>query len=262
MKVLKGGGMKVSVSKNKKEKVVVLSDWHVPFEDKKIIELELAFCKEEQPDIIIFHELHDFYPISSFEKNPERLDDLQREIDLVNVYLERFRKACPKSRFILLDSNHLDRLRKFIWKMAPAFNGVRALKIQNLLELSKFKVEFKKEFMYHSVLFKHGNIVRKFSSYTAKGEWEKEGTSGCSGHTHRLGIFFHTDRSGSHVWVETGCGCQLDAEYINGIANWQHGFAVFGFDKSGHFYPTVVPIVNYRIDWGNKTFTVDAKKST
>jgi len=100
-------------------------------------------------------------------------------------------------------------------------------------------------------------VVRKFSSYSARGEFEKEGMSGSSGHTHRLGMYFHRNRGGEYVWVETGCGCNLNAEYIDGIANWQSGFAVFTFEKDGYyFYPQVVPIVHHKFMWGGKMYSL------
>lgn len=222
----------------------------------RVVNLQIAFCREEQPEIIVLHELHDFYAISRYDKDPARAHNLQEEIDIVNQYLRKLRKYCPNSRMILLNSNHLDRLRKYLWSKAPELNSLRALKIEKLLELDKLNIEYREHFLYKKVLFKHGNVVRKFSGYSARGEFEKEGTSGCSGHTHRLGVYFHRLRGGEYAWVESGCACRLDAEYIEGIANWQHGFSVFAFDKnSNHFYPSAVPIINYRLDWGGKTFT-------
>src|ERR1035437_2451639 len=240
---------------HKKERVVVLTDWHVPFEDSAVLELELAFCRDEQPKIIVFYELHDFYAVSKYDKDPNRKFDLQDEIDTVNRWMHRFRVACPKSRFILLDSNHLNRLKRFLWAEAPALESLRALKLPKLLELERFGIEFKETFVYKKVLFKHGNIVRKYSSYSARSEFEKEGMSGSSGHTHRLGMYFHRLRGGEYVWVETGCGCDLNAEYIEGIANWQHGFAVFTFEADGsYFYPQVIPIVHRKFMWGHKMY--------
>ncbi len=247
---------KVVVFKNTKDKVVSLTDWHVPFEDPTVVEIELQFCKHEQPPIIILHELHDFYEVSSFDKNPARKNDLQDEIDEVNVYLKRLREYCPKSRIILLESNHTDRLRRFLWKKAPELNSLRSLQLEKLLELDKFNIEYKENFTYKKVLFKHGEKIRKFSSYTAHAEQDREGVSGVSGHTHRLGVYFTTRRGGSYVWIESGCGCKLKPEYVPGVPDWQNGFSIIAFDKKGHhFYPTVVPIIDHRADWGNITFT-------
>jgi len=246
-----GGVMKHS----KRIKVVALTDWHVPYEDPVVIKLEIDWCRQEQPQIIVMHELHDFYELSKFDKDPARKHDLQDEIDTVNGYMAQLRKACPKARLILLKSNHLDRLRRFLWREAPALESLRVLKIDKLLELAKHNIEYREDFSFKGVLFKHGDIVRKFSSYTAKGEFERENVSGSSGHTHRLGLYFHTVRGGSHVWMECGCGCKLTPEYISGIPNWQNGFGVFLFEEKGkHFYPAVVPIINHQLFWGDKVY--------
>lgn len=238
---------------NKSERVIRLNDWHIPFEDERVVELELAFCKELQPEIIIIDEWHDFYVVSKYDTNPKRHHALQEEIDIAEKYLKRLRSYCPKARIILLDSNHLDRLRKYLWHQARALSSLRALDIEQLMNLREHRVEFKKDFTYKGVFYKHGTVVRKFSSYSAKGEFEKEDMSGVSGHTHRLGLYLQTTRAGDFFWMESGCACRKDAEYIEGIANWQSGFTMVEYldDKP---YPIVLPIIDYKIHWGDKVF--------
>ena len=236
--------------------VVCINDAHIPYEDPVALKLAIKFCKETQPKIVILHELHDFYMVSRFDKDPERLTTLQDEIDKVNKYIYDLRVACPRSRIILLKSNHLDRLRKFLWNNAPALSSLRALKLETLLELRKFNIEYKDTFFYKGILFKHGNLVRKFSGYTARGEFEKEAVSGASGHTHRLGVYYHRTRAGVKFWVEGGCLCQLDPDYIDGVSNWQQGISVFQFDKKGNCFPAALPIINKQILWGNNKTTL------
>jgi hypothetical protein len=60
---------------------------------------------------------------------------------------------------------------------------------------------------------------------SAKGEWEKYGHSGLSGHTHRLGQFFHNDHNGTATWTEFGCTCLLNPPYGTDF-DWQQGFGV------------------------------------
>lgn len=261
-KKLKGGAKMektICAYKNAKDKIVTLCDWHVPFEDKIVVEIQLQFCKHEQPPIIILHELHDFYAISRFDKDPKRISSLQSEIDKVNEYVKRLRDYCPKARIILLSSNHTDRLKKYLWRQAPGLHSLRSLQLKELLNLEELNIEYKETFTYKGVIFKHGNKIRKFSAYTAHMEFENEGMSGASGHTHRLGVYFTTVRGGKYVWIESGCGCKLNPEYMDGIPNWQNGFSIVAFDKKGkHFYPTVVPIIDHRADWGN--ITIDGNK--
>jgi hypothetical protein len=232
--------------------IISLNDWHVPFHDPLVIDVAIKFCGYIQPDIIVLHELHDCYDLSKFDKNPLRIENLQDEINEVKKYLWAIRKVCPKSRIILLNSNHLDRLRKYCWKEAKALASLDVLKLENLLELKEFKIEFMEDFTYEGFLFKHGNIVRQESSFTAKAEFLKEGVSGCSGHTHRLGMYFKTLRGGSYVWIESGCLCDLQPEYITGTANWQQGLSMISFKpNSKHFIAQVYPIIDYQILYGN-----------
>lgn len=235
----------------KRFNIVSLTDWHVPYEDKCVLDLAFKFCEEIKPDIIIVHELHDFYTLSRFHKDPTRKEHLQVEIDLVNKYLKDLRRKCPKSRIILLQSNHLERLRKYLWSVAPALAGLRSLRVEALLELKKLDIEYKEDFLFRGVLFKHGNIVRQDSSYTAKGEFLKEGCSGVSGHTHRLGLYYVTKRGGKFVWVESGCLCKTKAEYVEGTANWQNGISLVSFKQdSRKFYATVIPIIDKTLLFG------------
>ena len=118
--------MDIKVSKQKKFKIVSLTDWHVPYHDEKAIDVALAFCKLIKPDVIIIHEIHDFYAVSRFDKDPTRISGLQSEIDEVTKYFWALRKLCPKSRIILLESNHLARLKKYrvpIWFFSIALTA-------------------------------------------------------------------------------------------------------------------------------------------
>ena len=224
--------------------IVSLTDWHVPFEDANAINAALGFCESVQPSIIILHELHDFYGLSKFDKDPARLDGLQEEIDQVSNYFDRIRKTCPGSRIILLKSNHLDRLRRYLWSHAQAFSSLRALEIPTLLGLDQFGIEYKDSFIYRNFLFKHGNLVSKEAGMTARRELAAEGLSGVSGHTHRLGQIYFKDRSGEYTWIESGCLCDLDPEYIDGVANWKHGLSIVSFRKNHDtYFATPIPII-------------------
>ena len=51
---------------------------------------------------------------------------------------------------------------------------------------------------------KHGNLVRKFSGFTARAELEVEHMNGVSGHTHRAGQYCMTQRGKTMEWTELG----------------------------------------------------------
>ena len=230
-------------------KIVKLNDWHVPFHDPDAINAALRFCKEVQPDEIVLDELHDFYSLSRFNKEPSRIASLQEELDEVGIYLKQLRRENPNANIRLLDSNHLARLRKYIWANAQAFYGLRSLEITNLLELADYNITFQDSWEVRGrFLFKHGDIVRKHSAYTCRGEIEREGMSGMSGHTHRLGQHYVSQRGGEYVWSEAGCLCDLSPEYISGRPNWQHGIGLVEFyGNTRTFYSQVIPIINNEV---------------
>lgn len=191
--------------------------------------------------------------MSDFDKNPARVHTLQDELDCAFEEMRKLRKACPYSRMIMLESNHTDRLRRFLWRKASALSSLRALDIAGLMRLQEIEVEYKENFTYRNFMFKHGDVVRKDAAYTAKAELEREGVSGSSGHTHRLGKHYRTLRGGAYCWIEGGCLCDLKPEYVKGIPNWQHGMVHVSFEKSGsQFYAQDIPIINGKILYGGE----------
>lgn len=80
------------------------------------------------------------------------------------------------------------------------------------------------------LITKHGDRVTKWSAMSGKAEWEKYGHSGISGHTHRLGQFFHQDHNGTATWSELGCTCLLNPPYGTDF-DWQQGLGVLRWSK-------------------------------
>jgi len=239
------------------ERILKLSDFHVPFHDKKTIAVALKFAKKVNPKILIIDELMDFYSISKFNKDPKRKLSLQKDLNTSKGLLQMIRKTLPNARIIMVESNHDKRLKKYLRSTAEELSDLDCLKLEELLGLDDFNIEYKKMFIFRKVLFKHGSIVRQHSAYSAKAEMDKEGTSGVSGHTHRLSMYFKTLRGGKYVWIEGGCLCSVKCgeEYVDGTANWQQGLSMFTFkDGKRRFHPEVIPIVDREILWGGESF--------
>lgn len=238
-------------------RIAKMNDWHVPFEDKKAIKVALNFLEELEPDMLILDEVCDFYAISKFSKDPKRRLMMQDELDAVQAHLWRVKKRFPNMKIIMLESNHDRRLEKYLNSQAPELAYLRCLDFGHLLGLDGLGISYFPYYQYRKVLFKHGEVVRKDSAMTAKAEFLKEGMSGASGHSHRLGQFFQTVRGGKFSWTECGCLCDLKPDYVEGTANWQTGVGAFFFEeKGGRYDPKVFPIINYEILWGKKTIGV------
>jgi hypothetical protein len=121
--------------------------------------------------------------------------------------------------------------------------------VENLLELGPLRIEHAEDFLHRNFLFKHGDLVSKESGMTARRELAKEGLSGCSGHTHRLGQIYKRNRSGLYTWIESGCLCDMHPEWLRGTADWMPGLSVVSFNDadSDMFYATVVPVIEGRV---------------
>ena len=221
----------------------------MPFEDRQAVKVIFEFCKKLQPDIIVADEWHDFYGISKFNRDPIRKLQLQDELDSVRAYFEILRSHCPNTRIIYLDSNHNKRLRKYLWSKAEELSSLRCLKLENLIGLGKYNIEYTDYFIYNGYLFKHGDMARKWAGYTARGEFEFEGMSGASGHSHRLAQFYRNLRGGKYTWIECGCVCRMDMEWMEGkIPDWMLGFGLVVFWGT-HYRAMPIPIIDYKIHW-------------
>ena len=229
-----------------KNKFVVLSDIHFPYHDDKALKAVYNFLSNTQVDTIILNgDILDFYDVSSFDKDPDRINSLQKEIDMTQKFFKKLRSLAPKSMIIFVKGNHEDRIERYL-KKHPELYSLNALKLPNLLNLDNYVIEYSpKGFKFGSLKIIHGDMVRKFSGYTARGELEKHDSSGISSHTHRGGVYYYRTPERYLAWFESFCLCDLNPEYID-EPNWQQGF-LYGYIEKDSFAVTPIPIVDGKI---------------
>lgn len=237
---------------------VCWGDSHFPHADPSVLAIVQAIARDTQPDVLVhMGDLLDCYAISRYNKDPQRKETLQDEIDQAREHLAVMRLTCPSARFILLEGNHEERLQRVLWSLdgpASALNHLtafqKALTWPALLGLDELRVEWvetndqaKQRFLPKFIL-KHGTLVRVRSGLTASAEQMKYNKSGASGHTHRLAAVWRKDSNGSHVWIETGCSCDLNPSYCTD-PDWQQGCLFLTFDAvTGAVTPEPVFIHN------------------
>lgn len=240
------------------QKIVVLSDVHAPFHDPAAIELAIKFARDLKPFELVIHEWCDWYSLSKFDKNPDRKENLQSDLDETIKLLTMLRKNFKKIPIIMLSSNHDARLKRYLQTNAPGLNSLRDLTVPAQLHLNDLDIDYKTHYFFRKVvMFKHGDYIRQHSAYTARMELDKEGVSGCSGHSHRGGIHYRSDRVSNSVWVENGCLCSLSPEWIKNPANWHQGVSVFTFKEGKkHFFPAWAQIINGEILFGEKLYKI------
>lgn len=243
----------------KYRKVLFVSDIHCPYQDDQALNAMYNFMDWWIPDeVFILGDLVDFYAISRFSREPERALKLQEELDTAVEVLKDIRKHSGSVKITFIRGNHEDRLKKYLWTNAQELDCLRAIRLERLLEFDRFNITYndKSQMKYRGVMIKHGNIVRKFAGYTAKAEFEKNGLSGVSGHSHRLSQYRHTNELDNYIWTEAGCLCKLDADYLdNSCANWQSGFAIGYFkENSKKYLIETIPIISGKALYAGKEF--------
>ncbi len=229
-----------------KNKFVVLSDIHFPYHDDKALKAVYKFLEHHPVDTIILNgDILDFYDVSFFDKDPDRINSLQKEIDMAQKFFKKLRSLNPKAKIIFVKGNHENRIERYL-KKHPELYSLDALKLPNLLNLDNYIIEYKdKGFKLGSLKIIHGDMIRKFSSYTARGELEKHDSSGISSHTHRGGVYYYRTPERYLAWFESFCLCDLNPEYID-EPNWQQGF-LYGYIEKDSFAVTPIPIVDGKI---------------
>lgn len=229
-------------------KGVFVSDEHHPYQDEGARKVALEIVRNFAPDLIITgSDGLDFYSLSSFDKNPDRLKTgLQEEIDSWKAAMREWKSAAPRAKLRWIIGNHEDRLRRYMWRN-PQLYEISALSLPNLLGLSEFGItDDGSEIQIHNLVIRHGSIVRRGSGQSVRAEIEREryAVSVLSGHTHRGGSVLFTTRNGIIQGQEAFCLCKTEAEYVD-RPDWQQGIVLFEVDERGLTFEPV-PIMKFR----------------
>jgi len=235
---------------------LVVSDTHVPFQDKHVCRMVLAFIREHRPGTVhLLGDISDFYSVSRFDKDPGRKIDLQQDLDATRDFLWKIREAAPNARIIYSEGNHEFRLRKYLQTEAKALALLRALKIEKLLEFGDMRIQFRRHdqpYRVGSLLFTHGQLARKWSGASARGHFEKYGCCVIHGHTHRLGAFYHRDIQDTYAAWENGCLCNLNPDYVT-APDWQQGWSIV-WSHRDYFHVEQVAVVKGRYNYHGKVY--------
>jgi UDP-2,3-diacylglucosamine pyrophosphatase LpxH len=252
---LKTTGVLRNFKKGNNMKEIIVNDAHVPFHDKKTFALFLGFIEREKPDkIYINGDWGDMYSISRFDKDPERVIRyrLQKEGEAVMATLTDIKLAGKGCKLYYIRGNHEKRMKKFLWNH-PELIGLKPLRELYGIDILGYKYH-EKGFRSGKFWITHGTMVRKHAGYTARAEFEKNGCSGISGHTHRDGKYTVRNRNGHFVWYENYCMCDLNAEYIEGLANWTQGWSML-HTVNKRQYMEQIAVINHRYIYGGKEWS-------
>lgn len=215
-------------------RVLILSDIHLPFHDKRALEAALDFGRKYRPTMIILNgDTVDHKSFSPHENDP-RNRDTARELQITREFLGLLRERFRKSRIIYKIGNHEIWLERYLVRQAPVLLGVPDFELKNLLNFDDLGIEqvLDKQFMQlGNLTVLHGHELPKGIASPvnpARGLFMRLSSTSLCGHFHQRSE--HTETNGppharKHVscWT-TGCLCHLSPDYAT-INKWSHGFA-------------------------------------
>lgn len=209
------------------ETIYFIADLHIPYENKKKVNSVLEDIQNNQPDkIVLGGDMIDFYQISKFDKDPERIGKLQQELDKFYSFMRQLRSVYTGPiKYII--GNHETRLEKYLIRN-PGFYGLKILSLNNLLKADEFNVDVVYEYMYRKFLFTHGH---RTSKYSAARELDDNGISGITGHVHRHQTYCKTDRRGQICWISAPCLIDETKQDYTSNPNWGYGYVALSFNS-------------------------------
>lgn len=217
---------------SRKRKFLVISDLHIPYEDKNAIEKALTLGLNHQcNELIILGDMLDFHKVSKYRHSKSAVE-VEDEIALAREWLMKFSWQFGKMYFV--PGNHEARLSTYIIDNAPSLTGLDELRLDRLLGLEEYGCQFVEGFIHcGDMSFLHGHEFRIGGMDPARKLFGKMKKSAICGHLHRPDSYYTRDGAGNllqcHVLGHLG---ESRPEYMP-RNDWQHGCAIVTVPKSG-----------------------------
>lgn len=255
------------------KRYLILPDVQAPYEDRKAVKAFVRFLRDFQPDeLVCIGDLVDYPAPSRWSKGQagEYAGKVKADSEYVKRAILDPIRSVYDGPFKFIEGNHDERPRVYLAKYAPAlaeYNG--HFEIENLLDFDAFGVERLGDFYDFAPgwTMTHGHLGGIRTTQTpggsalsaAKNRFQK---SIVMGHTHRLGVVYHTYGYGGKV-TKTLTGVEVGnlmsmraATYLKrATANWQQGFCILHVDGP-YVRPEIIPILNRKFHVGGITYEV------
>jgi predicted phosphodiesterase len=208
----------------------IISDVHIPYHSEVAFEAAVKSLKQSKIDTLLINgDFADFYQVSRHQRDPNHRK-LSVELKLVIEGLEWLRSEFPKQKIIYKQGNHEERWDHFIWNRAPEIYDLAAVRLDELLQLKRLKIEMVGDnpIMLGKLPVLHGHELGKsiFSPVNpARGAFLRTHHTVLVGHSHQTSSHADTDMFHTETFIwSTGCLCDLTPAYAK-INRWNHGFA-------------------------------------
>lgn len=231
-------------------KVLVISDLHIPYHDEEALETAIKFGLEKEVNTIIINgDLLDCYKLSRFEKDP-RKRDISYEIECAKMFLKRLRELFPEALIIYYLGNHDLWYKRYLYAKAPELLGIPEVELNHILGLKELEIVYldnSRGITLGDLNIRHGHeFFGSGGVYPARTYYLKAKANILVGHVHRTSFFQSNDiKRKIHGGWSTGCLSDLSPDY-NINSEYNHGCAYIETQKDGSF------VVENKMIIGNK----------
>lgn len=232
-------------------KVLIISDLHMPYHDEDAIETALKFgLRREVNTIIINGDLFDFYKLSRFEKDP-RKRDFCYEIECGKIFLTRLRELFPEALIVYYLGNHDLWYKRFLYAKAPELLGLAEVELNHILGLKELDIVYldnSRGITLGNLNIRHGHeFFGAGGVHPARTYYLKAKDNILVGHVHRTSFFQANDINRKiHGGWSTGCLSNLSPDY-NINSEYNHGCAYIETQSDGSFVVENKMIINKKL---------------
>jgi predicted phosphodiesterase len=230
--------------------VLVLSDIHIPYHVKDVIEIAVKTGKKHKVDIILLNgDIFDFFSISHWVKNPTKRD-FKEEVDTGKQFLAWLRYKFPNARIIFKNGNHEEWYERYMAIKAPELFSINNFELSNFFDFDKYRIEWvkdKRPIKLNEVFVIHGHeykapMVNPVNP--ARGLYLRAKKNAIEGHYHQSSSHSEKDIEDNVTtcW-SLGCLSDLHPDYMP-LNKHNHGFGIVKTYKDKMFNVSSYKIIN------------------
>jgi hypothetical protein len=255
------------------ERILIASDCHSVFLDRRAWNVFLAVCESARPDRVILNgDVMDCTSISDHARrvelfNPDVLEDYSFDAEIAFTHeriLKPLRKAIGRAKLELRLGNHEMRFLRpnkanpaALAEIVKTCTKRRATRLEELLKLDKLAATLSYNHvdeLYGTFTLIHGV---KFSANAAHQNLLRYG-SGTSGHSHRANCHTQAMRRDLQGWWESGCmrSCK-NVEYLphGDVPDWANAFLSLTINRrTGVFFCKTHFIIQGATEFNGQVF--------
>jgi len=230
----------------KKQTVLFLTDFHLPYYNEKTFDLVINYAlKDYKIDhVILGGDLIDCFKISRFPRDPFDKLPLHDEIEFVKDWLIDLREIFPKQKITYIKGNHERRFETYLHTKAPQLARIQGLSIEEQLELKQRRIKYidnneklingEPPFSIGELFFLHGDEIPGGGVSCTRSKYLKVQNNIAFGHHHTVQQYTHKRFTSIYSAWAVGCMCTTHPEYCP-VNQHINGFAIISFSSNGTF---------------------------